>query len=121
MKHPGIASVVLVWGLTGCARTDRMDGQSGIGSNSGELLLLLFVGVVLYLALSHLVASLWRRASRTGDSYSFDLASRRVWLQPKRSHRRRRPRRDNGTDRRTSVVDPASRPPAQYRGPRESA
>lgn len=119
MKRLSLASVVLLWGLTGCARANRMDGQSGAGSSTAELLLLLFVGVVLYLVLSRLVASLWHRTSRTED-YSFDLASRRVWVRRRRSHRRRRPGPDSGTDRSASAIDSVSRPSAQHGASGES-
>jgi hypothetical protein len=108
MKGLNIASVVFVGGLTACARADGIDGQTGAGSNSGGLLFLLLVGVVLYLAFSGLVALLSRRASHT--EASFDLVSRRVWSRRKRTHRRRRPRPDSGTDR-VTATDAVSHPP----------
>jgi hypothetical protein len=76
MKGLSIASVVFVGELTACARADGIDGQPGAGSNSGGLLFLLLVSVVLYCGL---VALLWRRASRTGDSF----VSRRAWARSK--------------------------------------
>jgi hypothetical protein len=110
MKRLSIVSLVLVGGLTACARADRMDGESGVG-NSGGLLLLLFIGVVLYLAVSGLIASLWHRAS--GTDASFDLASRRVWARSKRTRRRRRRQKpDRGTSHSASVIDSVTRPPA---------
>jgi len=110
MKGLSIASVVFVGGLTACARADGMDGQSGAGSSSGALLFLLLVGVVLYLAFGGLVTLLSRRASQTETS--FDLVSRRVSSRRKRTHRRRRPGPDLGTDRSAAATDSTTRPPA---------
>jgi hypothetical protein len=111
MKRLSIAWVAF-WGLTACARPDGMDGPSGVGRGSAELLLLLLVGVVLYFGLSGLVARLSRRAYHT--EASFDLASRRVWKRRKR-HRRRRsegPVRD--TDRSAAAVESVTRPRAPF-------
>jgi hypothetical protein len=90
MKRLIISSVVVVGELTGCA-ADRMDGRSEAGMIAGDFLLILFVGVVLYLAFSGVVALMARRSPRTGQS--FDL----VHAQSARHRRdRRRPAESGG-------------------------
>jgi hypothetical protein len=81
MKGLRLASVVFVGGLTACARADGIDG-----SNSGGLLFLLLVGVVLYCGV---VALLWRR----------------VRISPRSGpHRRRRPGPDSETERSVAAI-----------------
>lgn len=103
MRRLTIVSAVLVAGLTGCARADRMDGQSAASGNLGGLLLVL-AGVVLYVAISALLTRV--RASR--HEGSFDLASRHVLSRSRRVHRRRRRKPDTGTDGNVSAIDSVS-------------
>jgi hypothetical protein len=115
MKRLTISSVVIVEGLTGCARAGNIDQKSGTGSNWAEVLVLLLAAAVLYLAFSGLAARLLHRKPRS--EVSFDLESRRVWSRPKRTHGRRGHGPDRHGDRSASASDSVSQLPAQSEGP----
>jgi hypothetical protein len=61
MKRALIAPVIAFGGLAGCAQT-KFDGPSATDRSGWELLALLLVGMLLFVALSSLLALLSRRA-----------------------------------------------------------
>lgn len=75
MKRSIMAAVIALGGVAGCAH-NRADGRSQTDGTVWGMLGLFFVGVVLYIAVSSLIARLPRRKSWAGDS--FDLASGRA-------------------------------------------
>jgi hypothetical protein len=95
MKRLSIASLVMVGGLTGCGRADRMAGQSGVDSSPVEMLVLLLAAVVLYLVFSALLTS---------------RALLRVWSRHRRNHRHRGQGPDSGIDHGASATDSVLRP-----------
>lgn len=77
MRGSTTAAFIALGALAGCARTDRMDGPSGAITISGDLFGLLLLGMVLYMALSSVIARL-SRGKPWGEGESFDLVSRRA-------------------------------------------
>jgi hypothetical protein len=77
MKRSTIAAAIALGALAGCVRTDRMDGPAGAVTIPGDLFGLLLLGMVLYMALSSVIARL-SREKPWGEGESFDLVSQRA-------------------------------------------
>lgn len=75
MNRSTIAAAIALGALAGCAR--NMDGPSGAVTITGDLFGLLLLGMVLYMALSSVIARL-SRGKRWGEGASFDLVSQRA-------------------------------------------
>ena len=97
------ASVLWASGLAGCARAG-VDGQSG-ASSSAELIILLLVSAVLFVAVTLLLGR-WA-------SDSLDLLSRRGSSRPMSIRRRRKHGADSEIERSAPATDPVSHPSKQ--------
>lgn len=87
MKRSIIAGISAFGVVAGYGQTS-IDGRSGTGRMSWDLLAFLLVGIVVYMVLSRLISRL-SRGKPWAEGDSFDLVSRRAVRRRRHVHRHR--------------------------------